>query len=246
VFPKTASSERIGHRLMIDGALTFGRNELVLLAPRRQRSEMLNRRPDRPIGMVLWAVVAVCCWLACFLRPNAAHGRTPNAGLPPCKANLTKYLQRLDVPGVAAGIVKDGRLVCASGAGMANIEKNIPVAPETLFLVASVSKTVTATALMQLYEQGKFKLDDDINRFLPFRVRIPRYPTAPITFRQLLTHTSSIIDNEKYINCPGTCEYGSDLISFVTKEADSPISLKDFTTGYFVRNGAYYHKRANF
>jgi CubicO group peptidase (beta-lactamase class C family) len=129
---------------------------------------------------------------------------------------------------------------------MANIEQNKAVTPDTLFLVASVSKTITATALMQLYDQGKFQLDDDINKFLPFRISIPVSPTSPVTFRQLLTHTASIADNGAYINCPGSCGYGSSLISFVTRGADSPISLADFTKGYLTSGGAYYDRSANF
>src|SRR5262249_59473276 len=153
--------------------------------------------------------------------PGAAQPAT-------CKTDLASQLQRLDVPGLAAGIVKNGRLVCTGAAGMANIEQKKPVTADTLFLIASVSKVVTATALMQLQEEGKFKLDDDVNRYLPFRVSIPESPASPITFRQLLTHTSSIRDNSTYINCPLSCDYGSELGDYVTRGADSPISYADF------------------
>ncbi len=60
-------------------------------------------------------------------------------------------------------------------------------------------KTVTAAALMQLYSSGKFKLDDDINLYLPFKVRNQNYPDVPITFQQLLRHRSSINDNYQII-----------------------------------------------
>ncbi len=59
-------------------------------------------------------------------------------------------------------------------------------------VIASISKTITATAVMQLWEQGLFELDDDVNDYLPFNVRNPNHPDVPITFRMLLTHTSSI------------------------------------------------------
>jgi CubicO group peptidase (beta-lactamase class C family) len=148
-------------------------------------------------------------------------------------ADLKSELQTLGVSGLAAGIVKNGRLVCTAVAGMANIEQNRPVTPDTLFILASVSKTVTATALMQLYDQGRFKLDDDVNKYLPFQVHIPAHPKRPITFRQLLIHTSSIKDNDKIINS-----------LFV--QGDSPVALKDFMQGYFMPGGKYYSKRANF
>src|SRR5262249_9304440 len=166
--------------------------------------------------------------------------------VPTCRTSLSDQLEDLDVPGVAAVIIKNGRVVCASAAGMANIEQKLPATTDTLFMIASVSKTITATALMQLYEQGKFKLDDDINQYLPFKVRIPEAPNAPITFRQLLTHSSSIGDNVTYVNCPGSCSYGSSLSPFVTKGADSPISLADLMKGYLTPGGAYYDPIENF
>ena len=62
--------------------------------------------------------------------------------------------------------------------------------PQTVTNIASISKTFTNTAVMQLRDAGHFELDDDVNEYLPFPVRNPRHPDAPITIRQLLTHTS--------------------------------------------------------
>lgn len=176
----------------------------------------------------------------------ALYSGTAWAAVPACKTDLESQLGIQDVPGLSAAIVKNGRIVCASAAGMANIEENRPVTPDTLFLVASVSKTVTATAVMQLAEQGKFDLDDDIDEYLPFAVSVPFSPAAPVTFRQLLTHTASIDDNPAYVNCPGWCTYGSSISPFVTRGADSPISLADLTKGYFTPDGPYYDWSANF
>jgi CubicO group peptidase (beta-lactamase class C family) len=197
------------------------------------------------IGPIVAAVPLICGALAlsCATALTAGEAAEP---LPTCKTNLTRQLRTLDVPGLAAAIVKHGRLVCVAAAGLANIEQERPVAPDTLFLIASVSKTITGTALMQLRDQRKFHLDDDVNPYLPFKVAVPAAPTSPITFRQLLTHTSSIADNTKYINCPGSCAYGSSLGTFVTKGADSPISLPNLTKGYLTPGGAYYDRIANF
>ncbi|MFL5627873.1 MAG: serine hydrolase domain-containing protein [Ktedonobacteraceae bacterium] len=148
-----------------------------------------------------------------------------------CKTDLTGDLKTLKVRGLSAAIVKNGRLVCTAVAGMAG--QNQPVTPNTLFLWASVSKTVTATALMQLYDQGKIQLDDDINKYLPFQVSIPSCPNTPVTFRQLLTHTSSIKDNDKVID------------SMVT-QGDPTVSLADFVKGYLTPGGRYYDRNANF
>ena len=74
----------------------------------------------------------------------------------------------------------------AKAFGYANIEQNISVNENTLFILSSISKTVTGTALMQLFEQNLFELDDDINQYLPFNVSHPDYPLIPITFKMLL------------------------------------------------------------
>jgi len=99
------------------------------------------------------------------------------------------------IPGLSACIIKRGAVVWRGNYGMANFTNNIPVSSTTVFMLASVAKTVTATALMQVYENGGYQLDDSINAHLPFAVRNPNHPDTPITFRMLLTHTSAIRDN---------------------------------------------------
>jgi CubicO group peptidase (beta-lactamase class C family) len=220
---------------------------------------MSSGREHNLSGLMAGAILCMCCALALYpFEAASAPGNQPSdiVGTPmlgwndppaeTCKTDLTSQLQTLNVPGLAAAVIKNGRVVCTAVAGMADIEQKKRVTPDTLFLIASVSKTITATALMQLYDERKFQLDDDINKYLPFRVRIPASPGSPITFRQLLNHTSSIKDNTTYINCPGTCAYGSTLTSTVTRGADSPISLADLTREYLTPGGAYYDQTKNF
>ena len=94
--------------------------------------------------------------------------------------------------------------------------------------IASISKTFTATALMQLWEQGAFQLDDDVNEVLPFTVR----PDAAITFRQLLTHTSSIADGTSYAR-----NYGC---------GDPDVPLGVWIEEYFTPGGRFYSAEENF
>src|SRR3954463_8329679 len=129
--------------------------------------------------MMVRAILCVCYLLALGLGPTYFAGNAVAAPAPTCKTDLNSQLRILNVPGVAAAIVKDDRIVCTAVAGFANIEQKRPVTPDTLFMIASVSKTITATALMQLYDQDKFELDDDINDYLPFKVRIPASPASP-------------------------------------------------------------------
>jgi CubicO group peptidase (beta-lactamase class C family) len=177
-----------------------------------------------PIKPLAWAALMT----GSLLLSASAHAET----VPACKTDLSGQLERLSVPGLAASVIKNGRIVCIATAGKSNIGENIPVTSDTLFLVASVSKTITVTALMQLYDQGKFQLDDDINKYLPFQIRIPGADETPITFRQLLTHTASIKDYS--------------LSSYITKGSDSPIPLADFVKDYFTPGGKYYNADSNF
>ena len=108
---------------------------------------------------------------------------------------IVAKMDQYHFPGLSACIVKDDQIIWKNVYGYANIEENRLVTDSTLFFLASVSKPVTGTAIMQLWEQGLFNLDDDINNYLPFQVRNPSHPNDPITFQMLLTHTSSIYDN---------------------------------------------------
>jgi CubicO group peptidase (beta-lactamase class C family) len=175
--------------------------------------------------------------------PDAAG--QPTEPPPACATDLAPWLTKLNVPGLSAGIIKNGRLACTAVAGMANIDQNRPVTADTLFCVASVSKTITATAVMQAVDDGKLALDDDVGTHLSFPVRVPGCDASTVTLRELLVHTSSITDNPRLINCPGDCKYGSSLVSTVTRGADSPIALSTLVPGYFTPGGPYYDA-ANF
>ena len=93
-----------------------------------------------------------------------------------------------DGPGAAAIVVKDGKVLHRQGYGLANLEHNLPIEPEMVFKIGSVTKQFTAVSILMLVEEGKLALDDPIVKFLP------GYPTHGhrITIEHLLTHTSGI------------------------------------------------------
>jgi D-alanyl-D-alanine carboxypeptidase len=96
-------------------------------------------------------------------------------------------------PGLAIGIVHDQDLVWTKGFGFADRERGIPATPDTLFRIASITKTFTATAIMQLRDQGKLQLDDSVTKHLPWFAVRPRESGGPsITIRHLLTHVSGL------------------------------------------------------
>jgi CubicO group peptidase (beta-lactamase class C family) len=95
--------------------------------------------------------------------------------------------------GLAVGIVYNGALIYAKGFGVADAATGRPVTPDTIFRIASISKTFTAIGLMQLWEQGRFRLDDPINKhLLPFQVTHPDPNAPPVTIRHMLTHRAGI------------------------------------------------------
>ena len=82
---------------------------------------------------------------------------------------LPQQMERLQIPGAVLLLVKDGRVFFTNGYGYADLDKRTPVSPEeTLFRLASVTKTFTATAVMQLAEAGKLNLTDDVTRYAGF------------------------------------------------------------------------------
>lgn len=97
------------------------------------------------------------------------------------------------LPGIAVGVIADQELVWATGFGFANVGAKTPMTPATKFRMASHSKLFTATAIMQLREQGKLRLDDPVVKYLPwFQVKPAEENDGPITIEQLLTHASGL------------------------------------------------------
>lgn len=136
------------------------------------------------------------------------------------------------IAAMSVTIFKEDQILYENYLGNSQIDQNISLENDHLFLLASVSKMVTATALLQLQEDGQFSLDDEINNFLPFEVEIPNYQTD-ITFQMLLTHTSGIADSDE---AGDLYEYGS----------NHSISLEDFLESYFVSTGEFYNENENF
>jgi CubicO group peptidase (beta-lactamase class C family) len=126
-----------------------------------------------------------------IVKPN----QTPPTTIQPVDLIIPLLMRFSKVPSISACIIRDDTIIWSKGYGFYDIEHKKPANNNTLYNIASISKTVTATALMQLYEQHLFKLDDDINNYLPFTVRHPKFPDTPITFRMLLSHQSGFSED---------------------------------------------------
>lgn len=171
-------------------------------------------------------------WIRYGLEASS-HNAPGMTNLADLDSFILRTMELQHMPGVAAAVVSDGEIVWTGTYGYANIEENIPVTDSTLFWIASISKTFTGAALLQLWEAGDIELDDDINDYLPFEVHNPHYPDSTITFRNLLTHTSSLRDNWN-------------VMGALYVEGDSPVQLGDWLADYFVPGGRRYYPSLNF
>jgi CubicO group peptidase (beta-lactamase class C family) len=145
----------------------------------------------------------------------------------PMDSLIADVVDTYHIPALSATLVKDGVIAWNGTYGMANFERGMEANDSTTFELGSISKTAAAIALMQLWEDGLFGLDDDINDYLTrFEVVNPRFPDSSITFRMLLAHTSGIADFQGLEDQYEVC--GLDTV---------PIPLGDWLEIFFTREG---------
>jgi serine beta-lactamase-like protein LACTB, mitochondrial len=101
---------------------------------------------------------------------------------------VSKFMASNHVPGVSIAVVENGEYEWGSGFGLADVENNVPASEHTLFRLASISKSLTATAAMLLWERGKLDLDAPVQKYCP---AFPPKPW-PITTRQVMGHLAGI------------------------------------------------------
>jgi CubicO group peptidase (beta-lactamase class C family) len=132
------------------------------------------------------AAVAAAGWLA--LGQTAAG--------PLDDAAVRELMKQFNVPGVSVAVIKDFTIDSAKGFGVADAETGAPVTVETMFQAASISKTVAAMASLKAVQEGRFKLDQDVNTILK-SWRLPGgefTKERPVTPRALMSHTSGTGD----------------------------------------------------
>lgn len=104
---------------------------------------------------------------------------------------IISTLNEFTLIGLGVGIVHKGQLVYARGFGLADVDSNQPVTPDTIFKIGTIAETATAVGVMQLWEQKRLQLDDSVNDYLTaFQVAYPYASALPVTLRHILTHTA--------------------------------------------------------
>jgi CubicO group peptidase (beta-lactamase class C family) len=134
-------------------------------------------------------------WL-CAIACGSTWGSPPSALTPQQLASIDRYvtaeMSREHVPGLAVGVFSRGQILLAKGYGLANVELNAAVKPETIFQSGSVGKQFVSAAIMLLVEEGKIGLDDSIVKYFP---NAPKSWEA-IRVKNLLSHTSGLAEYE--------------------------------------------------
>lgn len=167
--------------------------------------------------LVALAGLSCACCVSQAQEPEQGHTLSPDVA-----AQVDKVFEkwnRTDSPGCALGVYKDGQIVYKHGYGMANLNDDVTITPETVFHVASMSKQFTAFSILLLQQQGKLSLDDDVHKYIP---ELQDFG-VPITLRQMMHHTSGLRDQWALLGLAGW-RYSQDLItdddvmSVVTKQ----------------------------
>ena len=145
---------------------------------------MLLKLPARPHNFLL-----LILFVALFA--SSSHAQQPE--LSPSKRTqiesaVTKFMATTHVPGLSVAVVENGEYEWASGFGLADAENNAPASEYTLYRLASISKSLTATAAMQLWERGQLDLDAPVQKYCP---TFPQRP-QPITTREVMGHLAGI------------------------------------------------------
>jgi CubicO group peptidase (beta-lactamase class C family) len=167
-----------------------------------------------------------------FVQPLPAQVSSHPSSTAAKDAFIHQIMEDAGIPGLQAVVVKRDKIVWSSSYGDAVLDVPGPrraMNEHDLILTASVTKLCVTIAVLQQLEKGKLALDDDISRSLPFPVRNPNWPDVPITWRMLLTHTSSIDESPE------------DLYrALFYWGKDHPLAFDDYVKARFLPGGKYH------
>ncbi|MGC4037092.1 MAG: serine hydrolase domain-containing protein [Chitinophagaceae bacterium] len=138
-----------------------------------------------------------CIYLFCLV---IVFNFSSNAQNKKAEARIDSIMKRFDMVGLSVAVVKKGDLIYAHSFGLKNRETNTPLSNTDIFRIASISKSFSATSIMQLVEAKKLSVNDDVSKLIGFTVRNPKFPDKVITLKMLLSHTSSLNDSQGYFS----------------------------------------------
>jgi CubicO group peptidase (beta-lactamase class C family) len=151
-----------------------------------------------------------CCLVASAV---AVPKRALADSYAPIHARMAQFVVADEIPGAVTLVSQNGRVVHLGAVGYANLQARIPLRPDAVFGIMSMTKPVTATALMILVDEGKIALDDRVSKYIPAFADAKLKGGAPVenlTIRRLLTHTSGLGDKQ---DCVGSLEASAALLA---------------------------------
>lgn len=161
---------------------------------------------------------------------------------------LVKISRQSAFNGFGIALTNDKEVLYQNGFGFANVETGEKYTENTIQNIASVSKTFVGIAILKAQELGKLNLDDPISNYLPFKIENPKFRESPITIRQLVTHTSSIRDNDAYlhrawilhdtINLEKNLKIDIGVCRFSPPSTE--VSMEDFLINVLTENGKWF------
>ena len=116
------------------------------------------------------------------------------------EAAIQSIMQSNPVVGLSVAVVKNNKVIYNHSFGFKDVENELPLTNESIFRIASISKSFTTTAIMQLVAKKLISLDQDVSELVGFKIRNPKFPNTVITLKMLLSHRSSINDSEGYFS----------------------------------------------
>jgi CubicO group peptidase (beta-lactamase class C family) len=114
------------------------------------------------------------------------------------EAEIQGIMKQYAMVGLSVAVVKHGEIIYTHSFGLKNVETQTPLTDKDIFRIASISKSFSATSIMQLVEAKKLKLSDDVSDLVGFKVRNPKFPETVITLKMIMSHTSSLNDSQGY------------------------------------------------
>ena len=187
-----------------------------------------RRRASKVISAILFLLSAAGAGYAAASDEKAA------AAVDEVFSDLTKP----GSPGCALAVYRDGKIIYAKGYGLANIEENVAITPQSVFDIGSTSKQFTAASILLLEKQGKLSVNDNVRKYIP---ELPSYGQK-ITILQLLNHTSGLRDYLSLMELAGvntdSVTTDADALALITRQKALNFAPgSDFlysNTGYFL------------
>jgi CubicO group peptidase (beta-lactamase class C family) len=154
----------------------------------------------------LWCGFVLCSVLTGGVNSPPARFTDPQrmqkleAAMPEIDQIFRRYAAEKKIPGMVWGVVTDGRLAHVQVSGLRDRAANSPVTPDTVFRIASMTKSFTALAILKLRDEGKLSLEDPVSKWIPefARMELPTRDTAPLRIRQLMSHSAGFPEDNPW------------------------------------------------